>query len=213
MDPKYKGLHDSLLARGFDVAWGFARVGAGSGYFVAVELEAPSQIVIVDYEDDPAESGWCAEHTDISGTAYTIVHVDATRREVEAMADAVTEFVRRRNRESLAYELTWSIDSHLFPGVGYHIPQSAADTYTDSAGTWVTVRPGGPGDEAHLMVASYPEPDRGVHTDGQLITGWTVSVQRPDAGPAVLYDAPGDADTRPLMAAIKEWVGRFPAVG
>lgn len=194
MDANYEQLQAVLRERGYTTRW---EVVGSSGHLV-VELEAPSQLDIIDLFG--LGNGWCLQHITLSESCSTMLYQDSTY-DVAAMVSAINEFVAHRNREHLADELVQALEEWLCTE-GYE-----ARTYSDGTGTWVTVW-----SHLHeydfLMVTSYPNPGQGVNTDGTMATGWSVRVQRTGEEPPyrVLYDAPGTANVRPLIDTIDNWM-------
>lgn len=193
-------LNDTLRARGLSTRWDRDTLGR----FLVVELEAPSRIAIVDFTDEEA-SGWAARHITLDNSADVVIREDPAR-DVPAMAAAVEAFVANRNRNQLADELARAIE------IQARVCQPYAGAWSllksGEPGTWVMVAADWPGDDHHLVVASYPQLDQGVTTDGAPVTGWHVTVQggARRAPYRVIYDAPENPDTRPMVSAVQDWL-------
>lgn len=197
MNVHYEQLQAMLRERGLTTRREVDRFGP----YLVIPLEAPSELSVIDLkEGGHGEVGLCLEHTTLSQDSGAVVYEDS-EYDVPALVNAISEFITRRNREHLADELRLSLDDAL-------CNEWLAELHEGSGEAWVLVWSPVHDDEAHLRVATYPAPGQGVNTDGTVATGWRVSIHRRGQEPPheVLYDAPGNADVRPMLVAITAWV-------
>lgn len=198
----YQIVVDKLKTHGLDAKLESDRLGD----FIIVALGGAGGVAIGDLVGDLPYpeflEGWSATYIGVDGGSCEEPFYRTEDLEVARLVDAVSGFVRWRNRTCLADEVAQLLRQELrsLPG--------QARTEGDSAGTWVVVS-GYSAEEPErlLMVATYPEADMGIGTPaGDPIVGWEVGEHRAGADSVPVYAAPENRDPGPVAVQIGKWI-------